>query len=247
MCSTSRRVPWKALLAVAVASTSQIGVIARSRAAAALSTTIAAAPIPSSIPCRRRSNGSAASSTTSSVAAAPEARKPDPTHGSSCSEVTSSAAITITRRARPARIQSSRQGDRLRGARAGRVDLGVRAARADQLGELRVTHRQHPEQEAAVELVRARPRARARARGCGARPRPARRRPPLASLSRACATARACRAARAGSDRLEAVELVGEVVDAREGGREDDPRVVAQRVRQHPAVGELRSRSCVVR
>ena len=78
----------------------------RSRAASADSTTIAAAPIPMIMPCRRRSNGVAASSTTSSVAAAPEARKPAATHGSRFSLVTSSAATTITRRHRPARIQS---------------------------------------------------------------------------------------------------------------------------------------------
>ena len=107
MWSTSSRVPWKALLAVTAPSTSQIGVTPRSRAAAALSTTMPAAPMPRIIPWRRRSNGSAASSTTSSVAAAPEARKPEPTHGSSVSEVTSSAATITTRRQRPARIQSS--------------------------------------------------------------------------------------------------------------------------------------------
>ena len=107
MCSTSSREPWNALLAVTAPSTSQIGVTPRSRAAAALSTTMPAAPMPRIIPWRRRSNGSAASSTNSSVAAAPEARKPEPTHGSSVSEVTSSAATITTRRQRPARIQSS--------------------------------------------------------------------------------------------------------------------------------------------
>ena len=63
--------------------------------------------MPRIIPCRRRSNGVAASSTRSSVAAAPEARNPDPSHGSSASEVASSAETTTTRRQRPARIQSS--------------------------------------------------------------------------------------------------------------------------------------------
>ena len=64
MCCTSRRVPWKALLAVTVLSTSQIGRMPRSRAASALSTTRAAAPMPMIMPWRRRSKGSAASSTT---------------------------------------------------------------------------------------------------------------------------------------------------------------------------------------
>ena len=76
MWSTSRRVPWKALFAVTAPSTSQMGRIPRSRAASALSTTSAAAPMPMIMPWRRRSNGMAASSTTSSVAAAPLARKP---------------------------------------------------------------------------------------------------------------------------------------------------------------------------
>ncbi|MEZ5097296.1 MAG: hypothetical protein R2731_15095 [Nocardioides sp.] len=43
---------------------------------------------------------------------------------------------------------------RLRRARTGRVDLGVRTAGADQLGELGVPHRQHAEQEPPVEGVR---------------------------------------------------------------------------------------------
>ena len=107
MCSTSSRVPWKAEFAVTDPSTSQIGVSPRSRAAAALSTTRPAAPMPMIIPWRRRSNGSAASSTTSSVAAAPEARKPEPIQPIIVSEVASSAATITTRRQRPARIQSS--------------------------------------------------------------------------------------------------------------------------------------------
>ncbi len=107
MCSTSSRVPWKALLAVTAPSTSQMGCRPRSRAASADSTTKAAAPIPTIMPWRRRSNGVAASSTTSSVAAAPEARNPEASQGSSASEVASSAETTTTRRQRPARIQSS--------------------------------------------------------------------------------------------------------------------------------------------
>ncbi len=107
MCSMLSRVPWKALLAATAASTSQIGAMPRSRAAAADSTTKAAAPEPMIMPCRRRSNGVAASSTRASVAAAPLARKPEPIHGMSASPVASSAETTMTRRHRPARIQSS--------------------------------------------------------------------------------------------------------------------------------------------
>ena len=107
MCWTSRREPWNALFAVTVASASAMGWMPRSRAASADSTTNAAAPAPTTMPCRRRSNGVAASSTRSSVAAAPDARKPAVTHGSRCSPVASSAETTTTLRHRPARIQSS--------------------------------------------------------------------------------------------------------------------------------------------
>ena len=64
-------------------------------------------------PCQGSSRGVAGRtgsphrSTSSSVAAAPLARKPEPNQPRSSSEVTSSAAITTTRRQRPARIQSS--------------------------------------------------------------------------------------------------------------------------------------------
>ncbi len=50
MCSTSRRVPWKAELAVTAPRTSQIGWTPRSAYAAGDSTTNAAAPIPTIIP-----------------------------------------------------------------------------------------------------------------------------------------------------------------------------------------------------
>ncbi len=46
------------------------------------------------------------------------------------------------------------EGDGLGGAGARRVDLRVRAAGADEVGELGVAHRQDAEQEAAVEAVR---------------------------------------------------------------------------------------------
>ena len=107
MCSTSSRVPWNALFATTAPRISAIGSSPRSRAASALSTTSAAAPIPMIMPCRRRSNGVAAASTSSSVAAAPLARKPAPTHSMRFSDVASSAPSTIARRQRPALIQSS--------------------------------------------------------------------------------------------------------------------------------------------
>ena len=61
--------------------------------------------------------------------------------------------------------------DRLRGARAGGVDLGVRPARPDQLGELRVAHREDAEEEPAVEGVRLLLELALAGRGCAARPR----------------------------------------------------------------------------
>ncbi len=47
-----------------------------------------------------------------------------------------------------------RHGHRLRRAGAGGVDLRVRAPRADQLGELRVSHRERPEEKTPVEEIR---------------------------------------------------------------------------------------------
>ena len=144
MCFTSSRLPWKALLAVTVPSTSQIGCTPRSRAASADSTTIPAAPIPMINPCRRLSKGSAASSTASSVAAAPEARKPEPTHrqvvgGDVVAGDDDDAA------AAPGPDPVLGQGHGLGRAGACGVDLRVGPASADDLGELGVAHRQGPE------------------------------------------------------------------------------------------------------
>jgi hypothetical protein len=97
--------------------------------------------MPTIMPWRRRSNGVAASlHDVSSVAAAPLARKPAPIHGSSV-VVASSADhddhAAAAAGADPVLGQARRPGRR----RARGVDLRVRAARADQLGELRVAHR----------------------------------------------------------------------------------------------------------
>ena len=127
--------------------------IPRSRAASALSTTKAAAPMPMTMPWRRRSNGRAASSTFSSRAAAPEATKPAPIHSIRWSDVASSARDDEDPAAAAGAdpVLGEARGNPIE--RAGRVDLGVRAARADELGELRVPHREDPEEEAAVEDV----------------------------------------------------------------------------------------------
>ena len=124
----------------------------RSSAASALSTTSAAAPIPMIMPCRRRSNGIAASSTTSSVAAAPLARKP----GAEPLDQMVGGNIVRRDHDHPAAAAGAdpilRHRDRLGGAGARRIELRIRTARADQLGELRVPHGQHAEQEAPVEV-----------------------------------------------------------------------------------------------
>ena len=127
--------------------------------------------------------------------------------------------------------------ERLRRRGAGRVDLRVRPARADDLGKLRVAHRQRAEQEAAVELVRVRLELVAQlrdqridlgARG-GVRPHPGAQ--PLERQKLLAARA----ILRVG------LQLLGEAVAARERAREHDSGVVAQRVGQAPAVGQLRA------
>ena len=110
--------------------------------------------MPIIMPCRRRSKGIAASSTTSSVAAAPLARKPAPIHPIRWSEVTSSRRDDDHAAASPGADPVLRQRNALGGGRASCVDLRVGTAGADEFGELRMSHRQDPEQEAPVEDVR---------------------------------------------------------------------------------------------
>ena len=105
------------------------------------------------MPCRRRSKGRAASSTTSSVAAAPvdEEAGAEPLE-----QVVAGHVVGGDDDDAPAASGVDpvlRQRDRLRRARARGVHLRVRAARADQLGELRMAHGEHAEQEAAVERI----------------------------------------------------------------------------------------------
>ena len=134
-----------------------------------------------------------------------------------------------------------RHGDCLGGAGARRIDLRVGTAGADQLGELRVPHGQHAEQEAPVELERL---------------------PGNGFLQVGDATvdllpqARlAVRPDHAFAQVLEHGELiapgvvgvvarhfVGEGVVAREDGGEDHAGVVAQGVGQSPSFGQLRAR-----
>ena len=129
--------------------------------------------------------------------------------------------------------------DRLRGARAGGVDLRVRPPRPDQLGELRVAHREDAEEEPAVEGVRLlleralevvnAPLDLVEHHRIGAvvveHPRPQR-------LERGEALA-------AHVIRGVARDLVGHLLEAGERRGVDHPGVVAQLVRERPAVGKL--------
>ena len=107
MCSTSSRVPWKALLAVTAASTSQIGRMPRSRAASADSTTSAAAPDAEdhAVPAVVERQGGVLDHLVGGCRAAGEESRTGP--GQEVSEEMSSAETTTTRRQRPALIQSS--------------------------------------------------------------------------------------------------------------------------------------------
>ena len=200
--------------------------------------------MPRIIPWRRLSNGSAASSTTSSVAAAPVARKPAPIHSSSVSEVTSSAATITTRRQRPARIQSSASATAWVVLAQAALTCVFGPARADELGELRVAHRQDAEQEAAVELERL-------GLELAASISPIRRSisaaaSPPSSVGDADGAQR--RPARCAADPVGdvALDVGGELAVAREGRGEDHAGVVAQRVGQPPALGQLACPTVVV-
>ena len=137
-------------------------------------------------------------------------------------------------------VLGDRDGLRRAGARG--VHLRVGPARADQLGELRVPHRQDAEQEAAVERVRL-----------------------VLELALHVVDAAldlgeddgvgAVVVEHARAQRLERVEalsphvvdrvasdLVGHLLEAREGRGEDHAGVVAQLVGQRPAVRQLRAR-----
>ena len=105
-CPTSRRVTWKPLLRISVASSLASGFMPRFSTSLCSSTIKDTAPMPTIMPLRRRSKGRAALVTSASVVAAPEARKAVSIHSAMESLVMSSALITITRLARPRRIQS---------------------------------------------------------------------------------------------------------------------------------------------
>ena len=178
MCSTSSREPWKALLAVTAPSTSQIGrhaALARGRGAldhdagrAHAEDHPVAAPI-------ERQRGVLDQLVGGRGARGQEARA-DPRQQRLGGHVVGGHDHHAPAAPRADPVLGHRDG--LRRARARRIDLRVRPARPDQLGELGVAHREHAEQEAAVEVVRLLLEGRARARRSGGRSRrgPRRRR-----------------------------------------------------------------------
>ena len=155
MWSTSSRVPWNALFAVTVPSTSQIGAMPRSRAAsAALHDERRGAhaddhPVAALVERQRR----LLDHLVGRGGARREEARADPVHQCRGGVV---GGDDHDPPAAPGADPVLGERDRLGGARARRVDLRVRPARADELGELRVAHRQHAEQEAAVERRTAR-------------------------------------------------------------------------------------------
>ena len=101
------RVMWKALFSNWVARISASGFMPRAAVWRPSSMTMPTAPIPIIMPLRRRSKGRAASLTTSLVLEAPVAKNPVPIQPIRVGLEMSSAATTMTRLARPVRIQSS--------------------------------------------------------------------------------------------------------------------------------------------
>ena len=131
------------------------------------------------------------------------------------------------------------QAHRLGRARAGRVHLGVGSAGADVLGELRVAHGEDAEQEATIEdeAVLAQQGFRLLdptvelGEGRGRRPASVESRPQVPQQGELLPATAVLVVAR---------HVLGEGVEAGEGGSEDDPGVVAQRVGKGPAVGQRR-------
>ena len=154
MWSTSSRVPWNALLAVTVPSTSQIGCRPRSRAASAASTTMARRahaedhPVPSAI----ERQGGVGDVVVGRRCTAGEEAGAEPAEEVVGRDVVGGDDDDSTAAAGADPVLGDGHG--LGGAGARRVDLRVRTAGADEVGELRVAHRQDAEQEAAVEAVR---------------------------------------------------------------------------------------------
>ncbi len=129
------------------------------------------------------------------------------------------------------------QGHALGRAGAGCVDVGVRAARADVLGELAVAHGQDAEDEAAVEVVGLALHLLAQVADAAV--------DLLQGLQVAGVVAQVLQHGHLHAPVLPGVvarELVGEAVAAGEGAGKDHAGLVAQRLGQQPAVGQVRAR-----
>ncbi len=183
----------------------------------------------------------AASSTTSSVAAAPAGQEAgaEPFDQVVGSDVVRRDDDHAAAAAGADPVLRQRNG--LGGAGAGGVDLRVRTAGADELGELRMPHGQDAEQEAPVE------RRTAPSRWPRATPPCAGRVPvpslewPFVSATRLRRSSSIANCSRRRAVGVVARHLVGERVEAGEHGGEDHAGVVAQGVGQSPAVRQLRA------
>ena len=132
-----------------------------------------------------------------------------------------------------------RQGHSLRRGGTGRVDLRVRPARTDVLGELRVTHRQDAEHPLAVEAIRLF--LKPRFQFVDAPVDFASERVVAVGAGQAFAQAlQVFEPLAQGLIGVEVFHLLGEGVVAGKRRGKDHPRLVAQRVGQHPALGQLR-------
>ena len=190
--------------------------------------------MPMSVPWRRRSNGSAASSTRSSVAPAPLAMKPgpDPLDQGVARDVVAGHHDHAPAATRPDPVLGESDAGRRRGA--GHVDVGVRPAGADVLGELAVAHREDAEQEAPVELVGLLLEEHVDLRDPPRDLRPGPRLPDRLQQLLELPLLRP-----PALERVVALRLVGEAVEAGEGAREHDARLLAHRLRQHPPLGQV--------
>ena len=124
-------------------------------------------------------------------------------------------------------------GDALRRAGAGRVDVSVGAARADVLGELAVAHAQDTEDEAAVEVVRLALHLLAQIADAAV--------DLVQGLQVAGVAAQVLQHGQLHPPVFPLIvvaELLSEAIAAREGAGKDHAGLVAQRFGQHPAVGQ---------
>ena len=124
-------------------------------------------------------------------------------------------------------------GDALRGAGAGRVDLGVGAARADVFGELAVAHGQDAEDEAAIEDVWLAIQILAHRVDAAVQFQQR-----LVLFDMAAQFLQHLQVVQAFLPDVVLLHFAGETVAPGEGAGKDDAGFVAQTLRQHPAIGQ---------